>query len=142
MGDEEIDFFKKCSCCGEVWRHRDDFIEDTALYLNGYMADFKVLEKGLFYFTHLVEGCRSTLVVPANYFLDLYSGEGYASVKSGRDDCPGHCLDAKCLDRCGAICEYAFVREVIHIILKKKNQSAETFDPDMVNLPWMDGGLP
>lgn len=128
--------FKVCPCCGEVWRCRDDFIKDTTLNFNGYMADFNVLEKGLFYFTHLVEGCRSTLVVPAGRFLDLYSGKRHTAMKHGQKECPGHCNDKGRLDRCDAMCEYAFVREVIQIILKMKKQPAEAFDPDMVSLPW------
>ncbi len=138
MGRKATEHFKVCPCCGEVWRCRSDFIKDNSLYLNGYMADFNVLEKGLFYFTHLVEGCRSTLVVHASHFLDLYSGTRYTEKNSGRDDCPGHCHNRGHLERCSAICEYAFVREVIQIILKLKKQPGESFDPDMVNLPWQE----
>ena len=137
----ETDGFKKCPCCGEIWKSRDDFIRDTSLYFNGYMADFLVLEKGLFYFTHLVEGCRSTLVAPAGQFLDLYSGERYTPNNVGKDDCPGYCLENGPLQRCDAVCEYAFVREVIQVILSFKNQPPEAFDPEMVSLPWRDKGL-
>ena len=136
MGDDGIDIFKTCPCCGEVWRDRAHFIKDTNLYFNGYMADFKTLERGLFYFTHLVEGCRSTLVVPTGHFMDLYTGKRYDTIYTGTDDCQGYCMDNQCLERCGSMCEYAFVRELIHIILKRKNQPADTFDPEMVSLPW------
>ncbi len=136
MDDDRTDIFKICPCCGEVWSNRDDFIKDTSLYMNGYMADFKTLEKGLFYFTHLIEGCRSTLVVPARHFLDLYSGDRSLDICTGGQECQGYCMDDTCLKRCTAMCEYAFVREVIHIILKKKNQPAEAFHREMVTLPW------
>ena len=141
MALEAPETFKVCPCCGEAWRCRDDFIKDITLNFNGYMADFDTLEKGLFYFTHHVEGCRSTLVVPAGRFLNLYTGKRHSLNNRDQDDCPGHCNDKGRLDRCDAICEYAFVREVIQIILKMKKQPADAFDPDMVILPWQDDDL-
>lgn len=133
MGSPQAESFKVCPCCGQVWRCRDAFLHDRSLQLNGYMADLKVLEKGLFYFTHLVAGCRSTLVVPAGRFLDLYAG-----ALGDRGDCPVPCRDRGRLERCEAICEYAFARAVIRLILQMKNQPVDAFDFDMVSLPWLE----
>jgi hypothetical protein len=112
--------FKQCSMCKQEWQNRDAFLNDNALELNGYSADFEELENGLFFFTHKIPGCSSTMTIRAKVFLDLYSGEIYYESKKGGEDCPKFCLERRALDRCPAFCEYAFVREVIQIILKRQ----------------------
>jgi hypothetical protein len=67
--------FKKCSMCSTVWETREDFLDDKSLEINGYGADFEILERSLFYFTHKKEGCFSTIAVKAEKFLSLYSGK-------------------------------------------------------------------
>lgn len=105
--------------CATEWKTRDDFLDDKTLHINGYGADFEKLERGLFYFTHQQEGCFSTVVLEARDFMDLYSGKKYTERKTGLKDCPAYCLDEKQLDRCDAVCECAFYREVIHIIRER-----------------------
>jgi hypothetical protein len=62
------------------------------------------------------------MVIAARDFLHLYTGERFSKSNMGGDGCPGFCLDRKQLDRCTAFCEYAFVREVIQIIIKHQSQ--------------------
>jgi hypothetical protein len=124
MKDEEV--FKKCPMCVKVWKSRDEFLDDCYLRLEGYSADFEIREKGLFYFTHRVPGCFSTMALEAWDFLDLYSGEKYPTSKMGTDECSGFCLERKNLDHCPAHCELAFVREIIQII---KNRHISVSDP-------------
>jgi hypothetical protein len=102
-------------CC-KVWGTRDEFLNDSSLQLDGYGADFEKLENGLFYFTHGVPGCSTTMAIKAGEFLNLYTGERYPDSKMGGDECPQLCLDKEELDRCPTFCEYAFVREIIQII--------------------------
>ncbi len=92
------------------------FLKDRKLQLNGYQVDFEMLEQGLFYFTHRVEGCHSTMVVEAGQFFDLNPGVRYKERNTGKDDCPGYCLKKDQLDRCENSCECAYVRDVIDII--------------------------
>ena len=114
MKDEEV--FKKCPMCRKIWKSREAFLDDGFLQLEGYSADFKIQEKGLFYFTHRVQGCFSTMALEARVFLDLYTGEKYPESKMGGDECSRFCLERENLDRCPALCEFAFVREIIQII--------------------------
>ena len=116
--------FKRCPMCGKLWPDRDSFLDDPTLELNGYAADFDMLEEGLFYFTHEVPSCRSTLVLLAGLFFDLYSGERFGKGRRDGDDCSGFCLEQKNLERCAAFCEFAFVREVIQIILRRQKNPA------------------
>ena len=109
--------FKKCPLCSHRWETRNDFLNDKTLELNGYQADFESLEHGLFFFTHRVDGCHSTMGILSADFFDLYTGKKYAQRKTGSEECPGYCLKKNKLDRCDAACEYAFVREIIQIIL-------------------------
>ena len=108
--------FKKCPMCGQEWVTREQFLNDRDLRINGYTADFEELPYGLFYFTHEKIDCRSTLALYASDFFDLYTGRRYLDRRTGKDDCPGYCLDKNQLNRCDAICECAFVREIVHMI--------------------------
>jgi len=114
VNDEEV--FKECPMCRKIWQNREAFLDDGFLQLEGYSADFEIQEKGLFYFTHQVQGCFSTMAVEARAFFDLYTGEKYLGSKRGSDECPRLCLDRKRLDRCPVFCEFAFVREIIQVI--------------------------
>ncbi len=108
--------FKTCACCGRTWPTRDEFIVDPSLLLNGYQANFESQRDGLFYFTHMSDGCGSTMVIPAYEFLDMYSGPRYPEQRALSAECPGYCLDKSQLDRCTVHCECAFAREVVQII--------------------------
>jgi lipoyl synthase len=113
---QTAEYFKRCSMCGETWRTRDEFLNDGTLELEGYGADFDKLENGLFYFTHKVQDCSTTMAIKTSEFLNLYTGEKYSDSKMEGDECPRLCLERNALDRCPVFCEYAFIREIIQII--------------------------
>ena len=117
MGEGKV--FKICPMCLTEWETRDDFLNDQSLEINGYGVDFEKLEWGLFYFTHKKTGCFSTMALEAKDFLDIYSGKRYTERQTGKEGCPGYCLEKNQLDRCDAVCECAFNREVIAIIKEK-----------------------
>lgn len=108
--------FKRCPSCFHEWETRKAFIKDVTLDLNGYKSDFERLEYGLFFFTHKQKECFSTMAIEVVDFLDMYPNERHAQRRTGEEDCPGYCLDKNELDRCEAICECAFVREIMHQI--------------------------
>lgn len=108
--------FKKCTMCEKEWASRKEFLEDKKLQLNGYTADFEKLDFGLFYFTHTEKDCGSTITLYASNFTDLYTGEHFKEKNFGKETCPGYCLDKDELRTCDAVCECAFVREVIQIV--------------------------
>ena len=110
------DAFKKCPGCFKAWRSREDFLADGALELNGYKADFKELEYGLFFFTHKADGCYSTMALEVKDFQGLYTGTIYPERKTASEECPRYCMKEKQLNRCAARCECAFAREIIQII--------------------------
>jgi hypothetical protein len=112
--------------CGEMWKTRDEFLKDRSLELNGYGADFRELGNGLFYFTHKVQDCSTTMALKAREFLNLYTGEKYPDRKMGSDECPRLCLDKNALDRCPVFCECAFVRELIQIIKARHGTESDT----------------
>lgn len=116
--------FKQCPSCGERWETQDAFLKDLTLSLNGYKADFEELQYGMFFFTHQKPDCQSTMVIEVSEFMNLYTGEIYGERMTGEEDCPGYCVDTGQLSRCDALCECAFVREIIHII--KQRQTGKT----------------
>ena len=109
--------FKTCPKCKVTWKTRDDFLKDPALELIGYQANFENLKLGLFLFNH---DCKGTLSVNAEKFLDLYDGNVFSQRVTGTNDCPEHCLITENLSPCPAICECAYIREVLQIIKNKK----------------------
>lgn len=99
-----------------------DFVEDHSLEINGYAPDFDNLLEGLFFFTHHVAGCFSTMAVKAKTFADLYTGQKYLERKTGDAECPGYCFNKEELRRCEEFCECAYVREIIDIIREHPNR--------------------
>ena len=108
--------FKTCPNCKMEWPTQESFINDLSLKMNGYMANLNQLEDGIFFFTHNVEHCFSTLAVEAALFLNLYDGPYYEERKARSEDCPGYCIDMRMLNSCPVKCECAFVREISKII--------------------------
>ena len=123
MGSESS--FKRCPGCFTFWESRDDFLADPSLELNGYKADFQKLEYGLFFFTHKIDNCCSTMALEARDFIDLYSGNIYPERKTLSEECPRYCIDGKQLSRCDALCECAFVREIIQIIIGRQKENTK-----------------
>lgn len=108
--------FKRCTSCFSEWKTREEFLNDASLELNGYRVNYQELERGLFFFTHKKAGCCSSMALEAREFLDLFGGPRYAERKTHGEKCPRYCDDEKQPNRCDALCECAFVREVIDII--------------------------
>lgn len=108
--------FKTCPTCGKTWFSQKHFISDPSLKLNGYTAHFKKLERGMFFFTHSVQNCKTTMALEVSHFQNLYTGIRYTQKRARMDDCPGYCLDKTQLNRCDAYCECAFAREISNIL--------------------------
>ena len=121
MGSESA--FKRCPGCFTLWDSRDDFLSDSSLELNGYKADFQKLEYGLFFFTHKVDNCFSTMASEVKDFFDMYTGDTYPERKTLSEECPRYCVDEKQLSRCDALCECAFVREILAIIVERQKDN-------------------
>ena len=117
--------FKICPCCKQSWPSQSEFISDGNLVLNGYMANFKNLDKGLLLFTHNIDNCYSTMAIEVKDFRNLYTGPVYKKRQTKTKDCPRYCLDQEQFERCEAYCECAFVREICNVI--KKRQTKEEF---------------
>lgn len=112
--------FKVCPGCFHVWETREVFMSDPHLEFNGYKADFKDLDFGMFFFTHTASNCHSTMTMMVEDFLDLYSGKRYSENKALSDECPRYCIDEKQLSRCDAFCECAYVREICQLLVDRQ----------------------
>ena len=105
--------FKTCPMCASQWQSRDSFLSDPCIEIIGYQACFKELTAGYFLFNH---SCAGTLAILVEEFEDLYDGPIYEEPKTGSDECPGYCLRKEELAPCPALCECAFVREIIQLV--------------------------
>jgi hypothetical protein len=108
--------FKICSCCQKEWFSQEDFLSDKNIKLIGYKADFEKLEYSSFFFNHLDNSCNSTITIQTISFLNLYNGEKYSEKRIDEKECPGYCRKTEQLNRCNALCECAYNREISHII--------------------------
>lgn len=118
--------FKTCPSCFQTWETMETFLSDPTLELNGYKPDFKELEYGMFFFTHKVEPCFSTMTLMVDDFRSLYQGPVYKENKALSAECPRYCIDDKQLARCEALCECAFVREIMQIILERQRVARQS----------------
>jgi len=109
----ENECFKQCNVCGFVWPTRNSMLSDANMHIVGYQVNFIELLAGLFLFNH---SCGGTLAFEASWFEDLYDGPVFAEPLTGTDECPEYCLLKEELRPCPALCECAFVREIIQII--------------------------
>ena len=115
--------FKTCPGCFISWDSMETFLSDPNLELNGYKADFKDLEYGMFFFTHRTEPCYSTMTLMVDDFRSLYFGKTYRGSKALSEECPRYCMDEKQFVRCNALCECAFVREIMQIIVERQKEA-------------------
>lgn len=107
--------FKKCSMCSYPWKDREAFLADPDIEIIGYQASFEEgIQEGLFLFNH---ECKTTLALKVIIFDDLYQGPRYDMALTGSDECSGYCLDINELSACSAKCKYAYVRDIIQIIM-------------------------
>ena len=108
--------FKQCRVCLRCWEELTNFVTDRSLEVNGYQASFDDVEEGLILFTHLEEGCHTTLAVRAGELKKLYSGPKYEMRNTGKESCEGHCLNTGDVGPCAAECDMRWVREVLQIL--------------------------
>jgi hypothetical protein len=114
--DAVIAPFKTCTMCLQSWRDAESFISDPSLVINGYQAFFDNPERGLILFTHKIQGCGSTIAVPAGVFKPLYHGPDYLLRNFGEPSCCGHCLQDHDLEQCNAECDMRWVRDVLQML--------------------------
>lgn len=116
--DIGLTLFKTCTHCHRTWSDREGFLRCHDLVLVGYQPNFDDIEAGFLLFNHITEGCGSTFAVSVAKFSDLYKGPRFSESKKGSDECGRHFLNIKDLSSCKAECKYAYVREVLQIVIK------------------------
>jgi hypothetical protein len=120
--------FKVCPMCSTVWENRAEFISDDSLIINGYQANFDYLQHGLFYFTHEVDGCFSTMAMKVDDFYDLNPPKKTKERKTFTEECQGHCLDKNDLQMCYVECECAGVRDLLGTLQQLKAEPELMFE--------------
>ncbi len=113
--------FKTCPNCGVVWETINDFLADPELNQGGYQVNFIDLKGGLFYFTHAVEGCGTTLAVPVGQFTTLSTRPLLANRRTKKPEgCSDLCVRRGDISPCPLECECVWVREVMQVIKERK----------------------
>jgi hypothetical protein len=133
---ENKKLYKICSCCKKTWTTKQDFLADISIVLNGYQADIRSLDKGLLLFTHIEDGCNTTMATSVTEFKYLYKGARYIENKALFPECPRYCIDEKMLNRCEVKCECAFEREITQAVLNIHENivAASTHPDEIINL--------
>lgn len=99
-------------------------MSDPLISVVGYQVNFGDLQEGFFLFNHLSEGCKTTLGVPAGHFFDLHKGSVFKGRPTAAEGCGGHCLRKDDIAPCPAMCECAFVRDILQTVAKWPKRSA------------------
>ena len=105
-------YFKRCSVCGQSWSTREHFLKDAEIELIGYQPDFDELADGTLMFNHVAFGCGTTLELEIGDFEDLVAARRHGRRLDGTEECHGHCLRIRNLERCEAQCDNAWARQV------------------------------
>ena len=58
-------------------------------------------------------------------FQDLYSGTIYEENKANSDECPQYCMNKEQISRCDALCECAYVREILQIVQEQLDEAKD-----------------
>ncbi len=86
---------KKCTLCAKEWMTVGAFLEDPLIEYYGYQATLDDPLKGFFLFSHLADGCRTTLALKVDVFAYMLpDAVGLIPMKSD-PGCQGLCLDVK-----------------------------------------------
>lgn len=108
--------FKRCTCCDYRWENEMDLIRDRNLFVNGYQASFENSLEGLFFFTHDVEGCGTTIAIRAGDFYQLYDGPEHIVNMAHTGRCFGYCLSGDDQGECPNPCEMCWARDILKIL--------------------------
>ena len=112
--------------CKKSWDSRNDFLADIEVELAGYQVDFIDINEGYFLFNHSTEVCGTSIAVMVGDMIDLYDGPVYAESKFETAECEGHCLTVTDFDKCDVPCRNARVREVMGVILDRKQNQRQS----------------
>ena len=115
------EMFKLCNKCKTEWKSREDFLNDPNIVMIGFMANNDNYKRGAYLFNHILsnDSCNSTIGLFVYNFLDMYSGKIYDKLKTGTDECSGHCVNIYELENCTANCRNAVARKIMQEILNK-----------------------
>lgn len=105
--------YKVCPFCKQAWGSIDEFLSDPELILSGYQVAFEDLFGGLFMFTHMHEGCGTTMSVAVMKFTSLTNQPILKKRTEPSEKCPGMCMRQNDLSPCPVECECNWVREVL-----------------------------
>ncbi|MBC8207466.1 MAG: hypothetical protein ISR85_06670 [Kiritimatiellales bacterium] len=116
--------FKICTSCHASWPTLEEFLSDPEVMLAGYQAHFDDLLGGLFLFSHVHDGCYTTLGIPVGQFVSLSKQPILNKRSEPTQGCPGLCVREGALELCPLKCECNWVREVLQTIKKWPRQAA------------------
>jgi len=106
--------------CDVDWDSRNDFVDSPDIKIIGYQACFDDPHEGLFLFNHIVKDCGSTLALPVDQFLDMYTGPIYLELRKGAGPCRGLCLDDHNFEKCQAECRMAHIRVILNSLQSRE----------------------
>ncbi|UCD89068.1 MAG: hypothetical protein JSW04_11575 [Desulfobacterales bacterium] len=107
--------FKTCPKCAFTWTSSDDFLDDPAICLVGFQANFIETDSALYLFNHILEDnrCNTTMAVEVDNFLFLNKETLFEEIKFGSSMCESHCRNVEDLSECPAECKNAIARKIM-----------------------------
>lgn len=109
--------FKSCPMCGKKWISLHEFLNDQNLKCNGFHPATDIYDFDLYYFTHLVEGCGTTMGMLSGSFFSLYNFEPFEQKVHGMGDCNTCSFSDLKFQRCAITCEHMIHTEIAKVVV-------------------------
>jgi hypothetical protein len=116
------DHFKQCPGCRQ-WLSLRDILTSRELRPLGLVLAESDYDIGLFYFQHEAPQCRSSFVIPADWFESIIDEPIPENVKTGTERCEGRCIRIDDWAACLNDCRHAPYRRLLIRMLKDRKMA-------------------
>jgi len=119
---------KKCPFCGREFSAQD-ILHDKDITPLGIQIEEDDPRLNFFFFTHEIDGCGTTFVVPVAAFAGCLPASPSSEILAGTEPCEGHCLELIDHGSCRQDCRYAPYRRLLVQMLRDRRISSAP-EPD------------
>jgi hypothetical protein len=118
--------FKQCPGCHK-WLSLQDILTSDEIRPLGLVLSESDYETSLFYFQHEAPECRSSFVIPADWFESIIDEPIPDKIKTGTEHCEGRCIHIDDWTACKNDCHHApFRRVLVRMVEERKMLTRST----------------
>jgi hypothetical protein len=114
--------FKQCPGCHK-WLSLQDMLSNPDIMPLGLVLADSDYDTGLYYFQHEVPECRSSFVVPAEWFAPIIDEPIPQKVMTGSEHCEGRCVRIEDWAECKNDCHHAPFRRLLILMMENRKMA-------------------